>query len=519
MWQKKCNLQHLQVLTKSTAKMKNNYLHLLVILFFLSGCLQDTTDLQPQMEEKNLTVQEARSLYESTFFGIETKAPSDYEKVNMFYRKDFTPDWKIAFPSRTDDVESVDVPVHEQRHYYVSTQDGIGFYLTHCHHSITVVKSVKTKATGVYHHFFIPFRDSRDKYFDAYEGDLYRGFHNNGFREDFTGLEIYSDSKGRIIKILRYYRGKVYERLYAGDGKEVRQRICWQLKYYILKAYGIKGDTPRTKSPRYLCPQCGAELEIDEYGIYGCPSCPWNEMDFWDQELDELIIYGDGGSGGNVLDPFLDPENPNQPDPNTGEDGGGGGGNGNTTPPDAPTDSIHIPDNIDIPSHLSFIRQALIEIADDCGVSKLLVAISGTNIHFISGNHSFPYYVNSKPNNDGSYNIVCSTDAIQHHTLVEELFHCLQLINGNYSSQWALNVEVEAKYAAFLYAMRNGEFDALPGYTSDKQPFIDYQEDPSETNYLGILEYVRNLSGYGEMRESASHRDMRNLGTMFDCEN
>ena len=134
------------------------------------------------------------------------------------------------------------------------------------------------------------------------------------------------------------YRGKVYAGLYAGDGKGTQQRIQWQLNYYIAKAFGIKDHAHTKADGHYACPNCGAILEIGEDGYYCCPSCSWTEMDFWEQELDEVTIYGEGGSNGNNPDPFPDPENPNQPDPNTGGDEGGGGNNGSS--PDNPTDSI-----------------------------------------------------------------------------------------------------------------------------------------------------------------------------------
>ncbi|MBQ2598667.1 MAG: hypothetical protein II580_03245, partial [Bacteroidales bacterium] len=84
------------------------------------------------------------------------------------------------------------------------------------------------------------------------------------------------------------YRGKVYAGLYAGDGKGTQQRIQWQLNYYIAKAFGIKDHAHTKADGHYACPNCGAILEIGEDGYYCCPSCSWTEMDFWEQELDEI---------------------------------------------------------------------------------------------------------------------------------------------------------------------------------------------------------------------------------------
>ena len=440
----------------------------------------------------------------------------------MFYRASFSPDWKTALPSYTDNVESVDIPVHEQRHYYVTSHDGQGFYLTRCHHSITVVKSVKTKATGVYHHFFIPFRDSRDKYPDSYQGELYRGFHNNGFREDFTGLEIYADKQGRIIKTLRYYRGKVYAGLYAGDGKGTQQRIQWQLNYYIAKAYGIKDHAHTKADGHYACPNCGAILEIGEDGYYCCPSCSWTEMDFWEQELDEVTIYGEGGSNGNNPDPFPDPENPNQPDPNTGGDEGGGGNNGSS--PDNPTDSI--PGNYTFDTNaVNYILPTLLIINSDCAGNALINAISGVAIPFTENIQLGDMVAVRTPQN--IYDVISRIDyylcgPVRPSILFEELFHCWQIINDNYRPAFALNVEVEAKYAAYVYALHTGTTDNLfiPPTCSTRwwDAFASYYNEPSSYNYSRMIDSVRVSSPrYNEMIDNPQHHEMINLSNLFDC--
>ena len=42
----------------------------------------------------------------------------------MFYRESYQPVWEKALYSSTSEVESVDVPVDEQRKYYVTSLDG-----------------------------------------------------------------------------------------------------------------------------------------------------------------------------------------------------------------------------------------------------------------------------------------------------------------------------------------------------------------------------------------------------------
>ena len=276
-------------------------------LFFISilwlwGC---SAENEKVYDNSSLSIAEARILFDDAISQEITKSPSGKEKSNMFYRVSFAPIWNMALPTKTDEVESIDIPVSEKRRYFVLSQDGQGFYLTRCHHSITVIKSLENGDTGVYHHFFIPFRDSRDKYKDSYEDELYRGFHNNGFREDFSGLEIYSDLNGNIIKLQRYSFGKKTDDLYYGTSKHTRERIDFRLHYYIFKAYGILSDLKTKEGSHYICPQCGCDLQQNESGYYYCSHCPWNELDFYNQEIEESIIIGEGGGGGTN-----DPDDP-----------------------------------------------------------------------------------------------------------------------------------------------------------------------------------------------------------------
>lgn len=496
---------------------------LLVFLFFLVGCLHEKEETLSTIQP--LTVQSAKAIYDAASISISTKVSSDREKNNMFFRETYEPDWKTALPTRTDDVESVDVPVNEQRLYYVTTHDGQGFYLTGCHHSITIVRSVKTGNTGVYHHFFIPFRDSRDKYRDSYDGELYRGFHNNGYRDDFSGLEIYSNRTGRIIKYLWYVNGKRLFSAYAGDSPEKEMKIGRLMKYYIVKGYGILHDIHTKDGTQYHCPQCGHELyEID--GYYYCSECDWNEMDFWQQYLEECYIYGEGGgSGGNDGGDDPDPLNPD-PDPNTG--GGGNNGSGSGT---GGYDQGDIPENFHFVSNQdTIVLPAFLRIINDCAGEALINELAGYQINFnwsysCSGlistvvlhnlNHD-TYYLSGNIN-------YCAGGPIASFIVFEELFHCIQVNNSDYSNDWKMNVEVEAKFASYLYAMHTGDSSIMNRFRDaygSFAPFEYYRQHPEDSvAYLDLVQVVRSQDPvlYGNITENASHRQMNNLATIFDC--
>ena len=483
------------------------------LLLSAFSCIQEQRITQVSSEDK-LTVEAARFFYEKALEREKTKASSDHERTNLFYRETYSENWGKALLSQTDKVESVDVPVNEQRQYYVISRDGSGYYLTRCHHHLSIVRSVETGAIGVYHHFFIPFRHTNDAFRDTFDGRLYGNYRNNGIREDFTGLELYYDMEGKIVKLLRYYKGKQYEDRYYGDGSTAREMIAYQMRHYITKAYGIKSSL-KTKGDHttYLCPDCGFDLRESESGYLYCHHCPWSELNFYNQEIDEIIFYGEGGgnsggdSGWDSGWDYLFPIDPQQPDPNTGG-GGSGNGGGPGIPPGFSLDA-------EAEHRIAPVLQRLME---DCAASSIILAVSEFGIAFqhnptmfdiaqmVPKTASAPYYIRYNP-----------TDVIDDYILLEELLHCFQHLNGNYSESWFLNLEVEAKYAIFLYLDKHGKLDEMPGTDIEKQCFRDYQSNETEENYLRLVNYVRNLGPtYANMSEDQNHRSMPHK-FVFNC--
>lgn len=500
------------VMKKTTFKR----IYLYVLLLSVFGCVQEQShDIS---SEDKLTVETARYYYEKAQERAKTKAISGHERTNMFFREAYSENWEQSLLSQTDVVESVDVPLNEQRQYYVISRDGKGYYLTRCHHSLSIVRSAETGAIGVYHHFFIPFRHTNDAFGGSYDGRLYGNFRNNGDRENYTGLELYFDTEGNIVKFLRYYRGKRYEDRYYGDGSTTKEIIAYQMRYYIKKAYGIKSHI-KTKGDHttYSCPDCGFDLR-ESGGILSCDRCPWSELDFYDQEIDECIFYGDaGGSGNGGGWDFPDPVFPQQPDPNTGG-GGGGGGSGNVGGPGIPEGFFYLDAKAE--RQIAPVLQRLME---DCAASSIISSLSKSGVKFENVNGQFDIAKMVVPKTSSEpYHIkyFVLTEYISEYALLEELYHCFQHLNGNYSKSWHLNLEVEAKYAIFLYLEKHGDLDEMPstgGTDVEIQCFRDYKSHKTEENYLRLVNFVRNLGPtYANMSENQNHRSMPQIG-IFKC--
>ena len=484
------------------------------LLLSAFSCIQEQRITQVSSEDK-LTVESARFFYEKALEREKTKASSDHERTNLFYRETYSENWGKALLSQTDKVESVDVPVNEQRQYYVISRDGSGYYLTRCHHHLSIVRSVETGAIGVYHHFFIPFRHTNDAFRDTFDGRLYGNYRNNGIREDFTGLELYYDMEGKIVKLLRYYKGKQYEDRYYGDGSTAREMIAYQMRHYITKAYGIKSSL-KTKGDHtsYLCPDCGYDLRESESGYLYCHHCPWSELNFYNQEIDEIIFYGEGGgnSGGDSGWDFLFPIDPQQPDPNTG-----GGGSGNVGGPGIPEGFY-----LDAKAERQ-IAPVLQRLMEDCAASSIISSLSKSGVKFQNVNGQFDIAKMVVPKTSSEPYLIkyfVLTEYISEYALLEELYHCFQHLNGNYSKSWHLNLEVEGKYAIFLYLEKHGDLNEMPstgGTDVEIQCFRDYKSHKTEENYLRLVNYVRNLGPtYANMPENQNYRSMPQIG-IFKC--
>lgn len=121
-----------------------------------------------------------------------------------------------------------------------------------------------------------------------------------------------------------------------------------------------------------------------------------------------------------------------------------------------------------------------------------------------------------------SAGVLCLTWEYAKSSQVQESYHCLQKKNNHSIFDYPLNAKIETKYATFLYLDKQGKFDEVPGYDYEKQCLINYRNNPTPQNYLGLIDYVRNLrSGnskpYYNLAESAEYRTMFDLGPIFDC--
>ena len=330
--------------------------------------------------------------------------------------------------------------------------------------------------------------------------------------------------------MLRYARGELYESLYYGDGAVSRELMSYIIRHYIHKAYAVKSNvTTKGGHSHFLCPECGCELRVTELGIYYCTKCPWNQLKLFNLEIDEMYFTGYLGGGGGGSGYLPDDPNPDQPDPNTGGSGGGGAsgdGGGTDIPPGIILDTIAqqriapalrlILEDCAGASLINYISEYEVVFREKAGMMSLaeMTAIRvnerDTNTQEIIGYHykyKIDYNLSSPPPSE-----------IPIYVLFEELFHCLQHTSyGDFPKDWKMNVEVEAKYATFLFMDRQGCLEEFLSTDAEKRCFNDYRSAPTPDNYSRLVNYVRDLApAYKNMPEDSTHRSMPNT-FIFNC--
>lgn len=502
--------------------MKELKLVVILILLFVSCTETDKKD----KFTNSLSLSEVQNYYTTEFLSAKTKSYVEgLENVNMFYRESYLPEWNTAVFFKTDDVETIDIPVSSNRKYHVLSCGFNGFYLTWCHHSLTVVKSLSAEAVSVYNHFFIPFDDPYvEKGAQHYEGVLYRGFHSNGYRDGFSGLEIYATLSGKVVKYIWYVNGEEEYSIFDGGNIDNRSKIQKLLNYYIVRGYCIIDDFTGSKtytkaSSSYRCPECGHVLTQNEEGFYCCPECGWNEFDFWEQDLDQSTIYGEGGGG--TSGGYDDSEFDHQTDPGGG--GGNGGGNGGSGDPYS--DKSDIPNVFQIAENDTIVRPALLNLLKDCFGESLSQGLSGQIIPFVEEPCSGMIEVVYSIYTTGEYRVnrirYYAGGRVDEFMVFEELFHCLQILNGTLNKNWRLNSEIEAKYASYLYVRHTNDSTLMKKFESKYEsiePFDKFRCSPSDSAYEALIEVVRNQDKtYASFSESSEHRTMSNIGIFSNC--
>ena len=463
---------------------------------------------------------QVKSAYYSTTDGLAVKS-SDYKdntRESLFCLNGYSIDWDNPFYINSEYGVSVNIPVSTDKQYILKMEDGLGPYVSQLFCSISAIKSKKTCEIRFYYHFLIPLRESLKQIESCVSDESHIVCDFNCKSEGFSGLEIWTDFEGQIIKMEKYFHGKRYKSFFAGNGEPSRRSIKALLSLY-LKGYWVVSDCggePLRSS--FTCPQCGGVLSLIEIG-YVCWNCGWNEFsgfdgglldpgiiiveqnDSFNDDNDETLIPGNGGGGGDGF--------------GGGDDNGGGCGGLDINQRDSLLNEYTYNDDAE-----ESIRPTMELLLDDCLGTTIINNVSDMGIAF-EQELNVNYIASFRPQSNRIVYFLFDPP-ISPIILIEELFHAFQKKNGLYASIGLtnINVEIEAKMVAYLYACQNGCKDLLPrGYLSWDDSFGSFLDCPTETNYNSMVDFIRVL-GYTDTSVFPDYSDfhiMDNLAAFIGC--
>ncbi|NDV81879.1 hypothetical protein [Bacteroides sp. 51] len=268
------------------------------LLLFIS-CQESDLLNESGVSETDLSVEEAQAFFEDEVMKAATRSQGKsmdyYASQFMLPLGDIVPYWKDKTVSSTRNLSSVDVPIASSYSYRVLQTDPVTgkSRRVKCYHKLVVVKNAKTEKMGNYIVFFI----ATNQYSKSNRGIISDWFNNDGNMGDFSGLKIYTNLEGRIVRVNKYVNGQKTNGVYLG-GKMDKNA-------YIRKITIVRN------AMKYMKFQQGTKSGVMTRGESGGDIT-------WEVELPEVEIYPEDDSW-DWQDDY--PNWDDDPDPDNGDDG------------------------------------------------------------------------------------------------------------------------------------------------------------------------------------------------------
>jgi len=517
-----------------------------VTAMVLYSCVKDyLDDHKGKASSEILSVDEAKAFFEKQMTEYATRAAGNAEHKPTIVPDEFTPVWTRGVSVSQDGVGSVNVPIMSNCRYsairsYADKQGKPKAYSAPVWQKLVVVKNSADDRMGVYILNLLP----DEGFYKSNKNYSTDNFVNGGSKGRFSGLAIYSNLGGKILRIDKY-----------SDGKEVaganilvdKDKLDWnqeQIDSVLSNIYFSRKTVESTRGFSFEdeneiddleiighlleegneCPICGCDPCIcsDICPICGCDPCMC-------QDLPPLVIPGSSGGGGGF---------------SGGSFGGGGGGTGGPGGTGEEKPPIVMPDltipatyvvgkgtpypytltnwNIFMPwdqtvnvtitgtplTYSQQVQQLLKKLLEDCLSKQLfnylnsiqhavsIISVDNLMVYGQPANGVFGYHSN------GSL-ILLDSKASQV-TLLEELYHAYQWLRpgadiAGYNNQYGGNIEIEAKMAKYQYMVRNG-IPIENYFGSTGNTWNRFISQPDASNFLTIWSLLtdsRDNGGFG----------------------
>lgn len=179
------------------------------MLLFTWSCIDDEIIKEnPQNENKNFTLQEAKVFFEESMekSGI---TRSNEETSKSIYPQDFVPLWSEAEPSSMEYLECYDIPISTAFQYkavYTEYKNGTGVAkVTNVYQKLIMVKDTKNNHIGQYILTLVPTKEYESKH----SGRINDNFLNCMDKGLFTGTAIYTVVNSNMIARVNTYKDGV----------------------------------------------------------------------------------------------------------------------------------------------------------------------------------------------------------------------------------------------------------------------------------------------------------------------
>lgn len=259
-------------LTKRISKLLFGWMISICMLFYATSCTRELDESEHFSDGERLTVQVAQSQFAHDVTRTMTRS-SDAEADPYYYQKRFmwnlgtiTPDWDAAISTQTDRLENIEVPIQTTHRYRVlqSEVDKRGHRRVKCYHKLLIVRD---KTNGGMRSFIVFYVGTND-YMKYHKGILSNRFKNDGNMKTFSGLKIYTDLEGRLVRVNKYEDGSKVRGVYLADitTRHEYNQTMWvvldMMKHWVLQK-GTRTSNALTRT----------SSEDDDW---------WNYDDCWD---------------------------------------------------------------------------------------------------------------------------------------------------------------------------------------------------------------------------------------------
>lgn len=289
--------------------MKKKFIAILcIILFLVCGCVKSMSDIVMPRVDRN-DILNAQELFEEEVERLSLHATKSEEELTrpdiLFNLGCLAPDWQNA---------EVSVNILSKLHF-VETHLTTTFRFRVLQRSVDAKKPRKVK---VYHELlvlneqtkagrgvYVVFYIASNKYIKWHKGILNDRFNNSGDMRNYSGLKVYTDLRGRIVRVNKYVDGHKMTGIYLPkyktvDEQRMRDAFLSELFKDVSFQYGVR-IAPPTKGFEddndwsWLdASYCYADYGDDDYDDSEDYYDPDDNNGYQDWDNDYSILYGGG---------------------------------------------------------------------------------------------------------------------------------------------------------------------------------------------------------------------------------